>query len=288
MEEIIPCPIKDQEVFRRVWQRVMGERETENCPVEALPADLEGDLPCACLEELARQNQAEALSGQTNRQSEAAAEAGWAAREPQNQALMGREGTMTAGQMARESEQMAEDREAAGETAAPEPSAGEAEDAGPLPAENGPDRGNDLPRLWEAPQEQPDRTGRMRRQVMEALEGWQFYRHLARRARGADARVLNALAGEEHRAARKLAAAYFLLTGVRYWPSELLTTPALPSYWGALRGRHQAEQRREMDYRISADDWDDPDQLELYRELAEEAQGRSRQLRMLLEEDHMM
>ncbi len=243
MEEIIPCAVKDQEVFRRVWQRVMGEREMENCPVEALPSDLEGDLPCACLEELARQNQAEAPSEQTNGQTEGAA---------------------------------------------PEPAAGAGEDAGPLPAENGPDRGNDLPRLWEAPREQPDRTARMRRQVMEALEGWQFYRHLAKRARGMDARVLNALAGDEHKAARKLAAAYFLLTGVRYWPSELLTTPALPSYWGALRGRHQAEQRREMDYRISADDWDDPDQLELYRELSEGARERSRQLRTLLEEDHMM
>lgn len=287
MEDIVPCAVKDQEVFRRVWQRVMGGRDPGDCPVEALPGDLEGDIPCACLEELARQNQAEALSGQTNEQSEAAAEAGWAAREPQNQALMGREGTMTAEQMARESEQMAEDREDA-EQAAPEPSAGTDGESGPLPAENGPDRGNDLPRLWETPQEQPDRTGRMRRQVMEALEGWQFYRHLAKRARGNDARVLNALAGEEHRAARKLAAAYFLLTGVRYWPSELLGAPAIPSYWGALRGRHQAEQRRETDYRISADDWDDPDQLELYRELADETRERCRRLRALLEEDHMM
>ena len=101
---------------------------------------------------------------------------------------------------------------------------------------------------------------------MEALEGWQFYRHLARRARGSDARVLNNLAGELHRQARKLSAAYFLLTGLRYWPSELLTTPAIASYWGALRLRHQAEQRQETAFRIAADDWDDPALLDLLEE----------------------
>ena len=117
------------------------------------------------------------------------------------------------------------------------------------------------------------------------MEGWQFYRYLARKARAGDARVLNAMAGELHRAARKLSAAYFLLTGLRYWPSELLAAPAIPSYWGALRTRHQAEQRQEMAYRMSADDWDDPDMRELYADLIESGQHRSRQLRALLEQD---
>lgn len=263
MEEIIPCAVKDQEVFRRVWQRVMGDRAMDDCPVEALPGDLQGDLSCECLEELARQSQADPSGGQSDQASEDAAGAGWEAREPQNQELMGRDDTMTREQMTRESEQMAEIQELKpqAETAMAQ---------------------------MTAPQEQPDRTGRMRRQVMEALEGWQFYRHLARRARGGGARILNTLAGDEHQAARKLAAAYFLLTGIRYWPSGLLGTPAIPSYWGALRNRHQAEQRREADYRASAGDWDGSDQQELYRTLAEGAQERCRALRTLLEEDHMM
>ena len=154
-----------------------------------------------------------------------------------------------------------------------------------LPEADGPSRGSDLPQLWEEPQEASDRTARLRRQVMEALEGWQFYRYLARKARAGDARVLNCMAGELHRAARKLSAAYFLLTGLRYWPSELLTAPAIPSYWGALRARHQAEQRQEAAYRMSADNWDDPDMQELYAELIEGCQRRSRQLRALLEQD---
>ena len=154
-----------------------------------------------------------------------------------------------------------------------------------LPEADGPSRGSDMPRLWEEPQQSDERTARLRRQVMEALEGWQFYRYLARKARAGDARVLNGMAGELHRQARRLSAAYFLLTGLRYWPSELLSTPAIPSYWGALRTRHQAEQRQEMAYRMSADDWDDPDMRELYGELIESGQRRSRQLRGLLEQD---
>ena len=153
-----------------------------------------------------------------------------------------------------------------------------------LPEKDGAHRGNDLPQLWEEPQPMDDRTTRLRRHVMDAPEGWQFYRHLARRARGTDARTLNGMAAEQHKEARKLSAAYFLLTGLRYWPSELLGVPAIPSYWGALRSRHQAEQRQESAYRLAADDWRDPDLLALYGELAEGCQRRSHQLRALLEE----
>ena len=180
--------------------------------------------------------------------------------------------------------------EPAEETPMPEPSlseepCGECSEAEGLPEEDGPDRGNDLPQLWEEPQPADDRTARLRRHVMDALEGWQFYRHLARRARGTDARTLNGMAADQHKEARKLSAAYFLLTGLRYWPTELLGTPAIPSYWGALRTRHQAEQRQENAYRLAADDWNDPDLLALYNHLIEGCQRRSQQLRSLLEQD---
>lgn len=164
-----------------------------------------------------------------------------------------------------------------------EPSEGYDETQG-LPAGDFPHRGSDLPQPWEEPQGADDRTARLRRHVMEALQGWQFYRHLARRARGTDARTLNSMAAEQHKEARKLSAAYFLLTGLRYWPSELLGAPAIPSYWGALRTRHQAEQRQENAYRLAADDWDDPDLLALYAALIEGCQRRCRQLRALLEQ----
>ncbi|MDE6588878.1 MAG: hypothetical protein K2K53_00740 [Oscillospiraceae bacterium] len=274
MEEMIPCAVKDREVFQRVWQRVMAGRNDAQCPVEALPPNMEGDLSCDCLEALARQQGTgfpQECERQPHQTVSEAPQPGWQpVEEPMPEEPM--------------PDPMPE--EPMGEQPVPEqPQAPVGPDT--LPEADGPDRGNDLPQLWEEPQEATDRTARLRRQVMEALEGWQFYRHLARRARGTDARVLNSMAGEVHRHARKLSAAYFLLTGLRYWPSETLSAPAIPSYWGALRTRHQAEQRQENAYRMAADDWDDPSLLELYAELIEGCQHRGRQLRALLEQDVM-
>ena len=52
MEKIIPCSLKDQEVFQRVWQRVVSGREDCGCPIEAIPHGMEGDISCQRLEEL--------------------------------------------------------------------------------------------------------------------------------------------------------------------------------------------------------------------------------------------
>ena len=56
MEDIIPCSVKDQEVFRRVWQRVMEGRDQADSPIQpGIPGGWEGDLPCDCLEALIRE-----------------------------------------------------------------------------------------------------------------------------------------------------------------------------------------------------------------------------------------
>lgn len=243
MEDMIPCSLKDQEVFQRVWQRVMAGRGEASSPIRPGPAD-GGDVSCACLKALVRQ-EGDGLPPVCLPQEE----------EPQPPAA--------------ERPSMEE---------APVPP------AGGLPPQQGSGWGGDLPSGWEEPQGGDDRTVRLRSHVMDALEGWQFYRHLARRARGTDARALNALAGELHKHARKLSAAYFLLTGLRYWPTEVLGAPAIPSYWGALRARHQAEQRQETAFRLAADDWEDQEMLALYGELADACQQRCRRLRALLEQ----
>ena len=285
MEDMIPCQIKDQEVFRRVWQRVMAGREDARCPLEALPPNLQGDLSCECLEALVRQ-QGAGFPEECERQcGEAASVPDGPVQGPPAPDLPMEQLTPKP----LEQEQPVPESPAQDQPA-PEPPqsavmAVEAEVSKTLPEADGPHRDSDLPRLWEEPGESNDRTACLRRQVMEALEGWQFYRHLARKARAGDARVLNGMAGELHRQARKLSAAYFLLTGLRYWPSELLAVPVIPSYWGALRARHQAEQRQEMAFRMAEDDWDDPDMRELYEELIGSVQRRSRQLRGLLEQD---
>lgn len=142
---------------------------------------------------------------------------------------------------------------------------------------------NDLP---QAGLESPggEHTARLRQQTLEALEAWQFYRHLARRTRGNTARTLTNMAADQHQLARKLAAAYFIHSGVRYWPSEQLTTPTITSYWGALRQRHQAEQQTELSYRMAMDDAGDDTLAELYGELTESCRTHCRQLRSLLEQ----
>ena len=301
MEEMIPCSIKDQEVFRRVWQRVMAGRDSAQCPLDALPLNMQGDLSCDCLEALAKQ-QGPGIPVECERQSEEppvpdspAQEQpapvppmeGPAQEQPALVPPMEEPAPESPEQEQPVPEWPTEDRPAPEPPQSPTPAEAAASEtlSEALPEADGPHRDSDLPQLWEEPRESTDRTVRLRCQVMEALEGWQFYRHLARKARAGDARVLNSMAGEMHRQARKLSAAYFLLTGLRYWPSELLSAPAIPSYWGALRARHQAEQRQETAFRMSADDWDDPDIQELYGALVESGQRRSRQLRALLEQD---
>ena len=284
MEEMTPCAVNEQEVFQRVWQRVMAGRDESQTPIEVMPPNMEGDLSCECLRALA-QNRGTGSPAECQRQ-ESDTEM-----PSQPEGWQPAEGMPTPGcpeeKPPVEPEPVPEEPvEEPVEQPVPEcPETETPAESGGLPEEDGPHRGNDLPQLWEEPQETSDRTARLRQHVMESLEGWQFYRHLARRARGTEARVLNALAGELHRQARKLSAAYFLLTGLRYWPSGTLAVPAIQSYWGALRQRHQAEQRQENAFRIAADDWDDPDMKDLYAELIENCQKRSHQLRALLEQD---
>ena len=259
MENIIPCAIQDREVFQRVWQRVMAGRDPESSPIQpGIPGGWEGDVSCDCLRALVRER-GEGIPPECERPDMPERPEAPVEPEPPIQ-------------------------EPVEEAPAPEPPRCPAQPEEGLPPQEGRSWDGDMPALWAEPQGGDDRTVRLRRHVMDALEGWQFYRHLARRARGTDARTLNSLAGELHKHARKLSAAYFLLTGLRYWPTELLGAPAIPSYWGALRQRHQAEQRQETAFRLAADDWEDPDMLELYGELADACQQRCRRLRGLLEQ----
>ncbi len=301
MENLIPTAGEDSDVFQRVWQRVMGGRDAvpaPPAPAEAIPPELQGDLPCGCKREAMQ----EVPGAETDAEAEEAAlavprEAATPQYIPEpilpNPAQSMRAPAPSSGTVepmplpldpGMQLQETPKQACTEAEQSVPDPKPGT--ETVPLAPGNTPCRGSDMPQLWEQPQQVPDCTARLRQQVMEALEGWQFYRMLARRARACDARTLNALAGEEHRCARKLSAAYFLATGMRYWPLDLLTAPAVPSYWGALRSRYQTEQKQEMDYRISGDDWPDPDMQALYQELTEGCQGRCRQLRALLEADH--
>lgn len=204
MEEMTLCSPEHQEVFRRVWARVMGDQAS--CLAGAAsPEHLEGDLSCRHLADLA---------------------------------------------------QAAQD----------------------TPPEHIPDAGS------AQPEPADPCTARLRRQILQALEGWQFYRYLARRARGSAVRTLTALAADQHQQARRLAAAYFLLTGVRYWPTGTLATPAIPSVWGGLRRRYQAEDENCQAFLSASEGSNDPTLQELYQQLAQSCRDHCRQLLNLLEQ----
>lgn len=118
--------------------------------------------------------------------------------------------------------------------------------------------------------------------IRQLLEGRQCYRQLARRTRGA-AGALSALAADVHRQARQLAAAYFLRTGVRYWPAGALSVQTPPSLWGALRQRHRAEEQFRQACLEAARSGEDQDLAQLYTALAQDCLAHCRQLCALLE-----
>ena len=117
--------------------------------------------------------------------------------------------------------------------------------------------------------------------IQEELGDAATYRALARRGRSGSR--FAALAAQERRHAKRLSAAYFLISGVRYFPDEQALPRLEGTYLGTLRARFQAEQRGEAAYRMAAESCQDPCLRELYLELAEEELHHSRVLREILE-----
>ena len=126
-------------------------------------------------------------------------------------------------------------------------------------------------------------AAQLQRYIWEELEGWQLYRHLARRVSGPAARTLTALASGRHRAARRLAAAHFLIAGVRWWPTDRLRPPRISGWLGTLREAFAAEQRMAHRYRAAVCGTEDPCLAELYTELSKERADHADAVRGILE-----
>ena len=134
----------------------------------------------------------------------------------------------------------------------------------------GEDPGADLTQLEELAQ-QMVRNGRA-------------YQNLARRAGGAASRVLAGMAADERRAAKRLAAAYFLITGRRWQgiPTEGEGQEREPMH--LLRHQYMTEQRSAAAAQSAAQQTDDMCLRQIYEELAREEQGHARAIRGLLEQ----
>lgn len=118
--------------------------------------------------------------------------------------------------------------------------------------------------------------------IADELSDWRTYQTLARRIPGGNGRALMGVAADERRHAGRLSAAYFLLSGVKFWP------PAEPELtkegWMAiLRRRYWAERKGAEAYRTAAGYTGDSALRELYLELAGDEEAHAGVIRGILE-----
>ena len=127
--------------------------------------------------------------------------------------------------------------------------------------------------------------GQLQQFVDRTLADWRSYQALSRRAQGNSGRILSAIAADQRRHAKRLSTAYFLISGVRYWPAERPAGPASRTpFAAALRERFMAEQRSAAAYQAAAAETADPCLRQLYEELSGEADAHAWLLRGILEE----
>lgn len=116
---------------------------------------------------------------------------------------------------------------------------------------------------------------RMMEYINDEYKDHLTYLALARRAPSAQARtILRNIAADEMRHARRWAAAYFLITGKRYFPERgSMEAAPIASYSQALRERYLAESQGAVQYRRFARETND----RCLRRLATEASNDERQ-----------
>ncbi|MEG2000922.1 MAG: rubrerythrin, partial [Evtepia sp.] len=117
----------------------------------------------------------------------------------------------------------------------------------------------------------------------EELRDWQFYRVLARHVGGGAGRIFSGISADEWRHAKRLSAAYFLISGIRYFPEPTGAVP-LGSYLGSLRDRFMGEQNGAAAYLSAAEGCRDACLRELFLAHAKEEQGHARLIRGIVEQ----
>lgn len=119
--------------------------------------------------------------------------------------------------------------------------------------------------------------------IRQELADWRTYQALSARANGVAARTLALMAADERRHAKRLSAAYFLISGIRFLPDTPPARQTRGAFWAALRERFWAEQRGSSFYLAAAEETADPCLANLYRELAADEGAHAEQLRCLVE-----
>ncbi|MCD7947563.1 MAG: hypothetical protein LUG13_04595 [Oscillospiraceae bacterium] len=120
--------------------------------------------------------------------------------------------------------------------------------------------------------------------IMEELRNCHLYRSMACRMQGRRANTLRTLGTDAQQHAARLSAAYFILSGVRYWPTQDSSCCTSERYMVFLRTQFLSEQQRAAAYRETASATQDACLRELLNDLADECDSHTRILRSLLEQ----
>ena len=120
--------------------------------------------------------------------------------------------------------------------------------------------------------------------ILHELMDARTYQAMARRADRSAARTLSGISADERRHAKRLSTAYFLISGVRYWPVDRVPNPSPAPFSAALREHFMEEQRGAAAYQTAAAETADPCLHELFLELAGEEDSHAWLLRSVLEQ----
>lgn len=130
-------------------------------------------------------------------------------------------------------------------------------------------------------------SGAYIQQLQEMMDGeqlsWRTYRGLARRAGRNAQRTLAVMANQQRENLRRLAAAYYLITGEHYQPAGMEPATISPLS-AALRDQFIQEQKWQRAFQSAAGATGDPCLKTLYQELAQMAQDHQNTVRRLLEQ----
>lgn len=126
--------------------------------------------------------------------------------------------------------------------------------------------------------------GMLQKLIDQEIANWKRYLALSRRSPAGGSRVLAAIAAAERRHGKRLSAAYFLISGVRYWPADRKVPPLQGAWPSALRQCFCGEQKAAAAYLAAAAENSDPALCSLFQELAGEEALHAQTLRELLEQ----
>lgn len=125
----------------------------------------------------------------------------------------------------------------------------------------------------------------MLREMMDGeTENYRTYQALARRAGNNGTRMLSTMAADKRRNTKRLAAAYFLITGEQNRSPNMNGSRPPMDLMTGLREQFIQEQRGAAAYAGAAQETSDPCLRQLFRELSQESMAHARMIRSLLEQ----